>query len=91
MESHPYSRCCKAGLKNLPTGDPFGDLDLMLEDLISDYKNPMHCVTGPQVKLGQNIHESNDIDRGDECEMSLGIFRATQEMLDEFDDKEDRN
>ena len=91
MESHRYSRYCKVGLKNLPTGDPFSDLDLMLEDSISDYQNPMHCVTCPQMKLRLNIHESNDIDQDDECKMSLGIFRATQEMLDEFDDKEDRN
>ena len=91
MESHRYSRCCKVGLKNLPTGDPSSDLDLMLEDSISDYQNPMHCVTCPQMKLRLNIHESNDIDQDDECKMSLGIFRATQEMLDEFDDKEDRN
>lgn len=73
----------KLGLKNISTVDPVSDLDLMLDDSISDGQN-LNALYGW-------IKNENDIDSDSEWKMSPRRFNTIQKMQDKFNDKEVRH
>ena len=80
----------KLGLNNLPTVDPFSDLDLMLDGSISDGQNldALCHMSEDEIVSGYSRTENeDDIDSEDEWGMSREAFDGIQEMQDEFDDE----
>jgi len=80
----------KLGSNNLPTVDPFSDLDPMLDGSISKGQNLnalCHMSEDEIASEYSQVENEDDIDSEDEWEMSRGAFDAIQEMQNEFDDE----
>ena len=84
----------KLGLKNIPKIDTVSDLDLMLDDSVSDGQNlnALYGMSKHEIAAGYSrIKNENDIDSDSEWKMSRRGFDAIQKMQDKFNDKEVRH
>ena len=78
----------KLGLKNLPTVDPFSDIDPMLDDPKSNGQNlDALCGTSQEEHSVAYLREQNEDDSDGKWEMSCGAFDGIREMQGEFDDE----
>ena len=78
----------KLGLKNLPTVDPYSDIDLMLDDSTSDGQNlDALCGMSEEEISVAYLRERIEDDSDGELEMSRGAFDAICEMQEGFDDE----
>ena len=78
----------KLGLKNLPTVDPFSDIDPILDDQRSDRQNldALRGMFQEEISVAY-LREKNEDDSDGEWEVGCRAFDAICEMQDEFDNK----
>ena len=73
-------------MKNLPTVDPFSEIDPILDDPRSDGQNLDALCDMSQEEISvAYLREQNEDDSDEEWEMGRGAFDAIREMQDDFD------